>query len=255
MTLEDLLSELRENILHDRTDRVSGSTDYLWSDATLVRYINEAQNRLARHGLVIRDGTTATCCQVTLEEGVSNYTLNQKVIAVMSAKHEDDSVDLSRLGHSEIDTYRVPDTHYFDLSTVSHLGPGKPICFTTDEEVKADDNDSYGVINFRVYPEPDADQANKVITLRVIRLPLEDLDTAYPKRHPEVPAEYHLEMLDWAAYLALRVADIEAGAPMRASEFKESFEQHVKKARTTSLRKMWAPKRWGFGRGGFTWEK
>jgi hypothetical protein len=255
MKLEDLLSELRENILNDRSDRVEGSSDYFWSDATLVRYINEAQTRFAKRGLVIRDGTTAEVCQVTLQEGVANYTLHPKVVAVLSAKHEDDSVDLARLGHTEIDTYQIPDTHYFDLSAVSHLGPGKPLCFTTDEEVKADDNDSYGVINFRVYPTPDVDQEGKVITLRVARLPIEDLKLTGLKAHPEIPAEHHLEMLDWAAYLALRVVDIDAGAPMRANEFKESFEQHVEAARTAALRKMRAPKRWGFGRGGFNWER
>lgn len=255
MKLEDLLSELRENILHDRSDRVEGSSDYLWSDATLVRYINEAQNRFAKRGLVLRDASTAEVCQVTLADGVANYTLHPKVVAVLSARHEDDSVDLSRLGHSEIDTYRVPDTHYFDLTNVSHLNPGKPLCFTTDEEVKADDNESYGVINMRVYPTPDADQNGKKIYLRVARLPLEELKVTALSRHPEIPAEHHLEMLDWAAYLALRVVDIDAGAPMRAAEFRESFEQHVQEARTHALRKMLAPKRWGFGRGGFTWEK
>jgi hypothetical protein len=48
MELSDLLDELRNNILYDRSDSVSGDPDQLWSDATLVRYINEAQRRFAK---------------------------------------------------------------------------------------------------------------------------------------------------------------------------------------------------------------
>ena len=51
MNLGDLLEELRENILHDRSDRIAGDTDQLWSDRTLVRYINEAERKMAREAL------------------------------------------------------------------------------------------------------------------------------------------------------------------------------------------------------------
>ena len=60
-------------------------------------------------------------------------------------------------------------------------------------------------------------------------------------------------MLDWAAYLALRIVDDDAGSARRALEFRASFDQHVKEARTLVMRKLFTPVEWGFGRGGFSW--
>jgi hypothetical protein len=74
MKLGDLLSELRLNILNDRSDRIDGDSDYLWTDETLVRYINEAQRRFACRSLVIRDATTPEVVDVVLETGVTEYS-------------------------------------------------------------------------------------------------------------------------------------------------------------------------------------
>lgn len=255
MTLEDLLSELRENILHDRSDRVSGSTDYLWSDETLVRYINEAQNRFARRGLVLRDASTAEVCEVTLATNTDVYTLHESVIAVISCRHEDDAFDMQRTGHSTLGMYQTPDSTYWDPGSISALPAGKPLVWSTDEQVIADDNDSLSRVQLRLYPKPSATYNGDKLKLRVVRMPLNQLTTKALKAHPEIPSSHHIEMLDWAAYLALRIVDLDAGAPMRAAEFRESFENHVNQARREAMRKMFAPTPWGFGRNGFTWEK
>ncbi|MFZ9650041.1 MAG: hypothetical protein ACO29C_08115 [Fluviibacter sp.] len=254
MKLSDLLTELRENILHDRSDRVAGSPDYLWSDATLIRYINEAQRRFARKGLVIRDGSNADVTRITLQEGVSEYTMHPSVLAVVSAKLSTDTADLARAGHSAFDTYRQPDPYYFDPSALSTLQPGKPLAFGTDEYMGPDDFDSMGSITFRVYPVPSAAYTGAIIKTRVVRLPVDDLTTNNLNAVPEIPQDHHLEMLDWAAYLALRIVDIDGGAPARAAEFRASFEAHVKEARDAAMRKMFSPMQWGFGRNGFSWE-
>jgi hypothetical protein len=256
MKLSDLLSELRENILHDRSDRVSGSTDYLWSDATLVRYINEAQNRFARRGLVLRDATTAEVCEVDLVTDTDTYTLHSSIIAVISVRHEDDAYDMVRTGHAALGMYQAPDTPYWDPSAVSALPAGKPLVWSTDEQVLADDTyDTLSTIQLRVYPKPSSTYNGDTLKLRVVRMPLVPLKATRLNVHPEIPSNHHLEMLDWAAYLALRVADIDAGSPMRAAEFRDSFEKHVEQARREAMRKMFAPTRWGFGRNGFSWEK
>jgi hypothetical protein len=253
--LNDLLDELRINILNDRSDRTAGTSDYLWTDATLVRYINEAQRRFAVRGLVIRDGTTAECTEVTLEEGVTEYKLHDAVIAVVSAKIDGESRDLIRANHSILGSYRPPnDSVSWDMSQYADLPPGSPRAYTTDEQVVLSDEDAYSSVSLRIYPEPDADADGTVIKLRVVRKPLEDLTVNNLSASPEIPTDHHLEMLDWAAYLALRIVDADAGNPKRAMEFAQSFEEHVRAARTMVLRKLFAPKPWGFGRGGFSWE-
>ena len=76
MNLGELLNELRVNILNDRSDRISGSSDYLWTDETLINYINVAQRRFARRSLCLRDSKTAEVCQITLVAGQAEYTLH-----------------------------------------------------------------------------------------------------------------------------------------------------------------------------------
>lgn len=260
MTLDELVAELRENILFDRSDRTDGDSDLLWSTETLVRYINEAYQRFARLSLVLRDNTTAAVTQVTLVTGQTEYPLHRAVLAVASARLTGDVGDLARAGHSVLNAYRGPDPTYWDPAQLSQLPPGKPLVFTMDETMAADATTPDTPIEapvLRVYPTPSATYNGQIIQLRVVRMPLtaltlgEDMAT----QTPELPVAHHLEMLDWAAYLALRVVDRDAGYRERALEFRASFEQHVKQARTEMLRKMHTPQPWGFGRHGFTWER
>lgn len=253
MNLGELVQELRENILHDRSNRVAGASDQLWSDATLVRYIDEAQRRLAREGLVIRDANHPDVTTVNLVAGVDEYPLHPSVLAVISARQEGDTADLARAGHAAFQTYRQPDTYFFDPSSLSALPPGKPLAFSTDEYLRMDEDGSTGTVNLRVYPVPAAGQLAP-IKLRVVRLPVERLSVKNLYGVPEVPEIHHLEMLDWAAYLALRIVDTDGGMPNRAMEFRTSFEDTVRKARNAAMRKMFAPLQWGFGRNGFSWE-
>lgn len=254
MNLGELLSELRENVLHDRSDRSAGASDYLWSDATLVRYINEAQRRFARRALVIRDNTS-DATKVTLVEGQTEYPLDPAAIVALSARLTGDNMDLARAGHTAFDTYKQPDTYFFDPAQLAQMPPGKPVAYSTDETLAEDDHGSISVVTLRVYPEPSAEYASQIIRMRLIRGPSEPLRLTALKVSPEIPEDHHLEMLDWAAYLALRIVDLDQGSPARAAEFRASFEEHVKTAKNAVLRKLFAPMQWGFGRNGFTWEK
>jgi hypothetical protein len=252
MNLGELLQELRENILHDRSHRVSGAEDRLWSDATLVRYIDEAQRRLARQGLVIRDGSTPDVTVVAVEPNVAEYVLHPSIIAVLSARLQDARVDLTRTGHSVLSGYASPDHQAFDTSMLADLPPGRPFAYTTDEQISMTETESFDAPVLRLFPVP---SEAATLRLRVVRNPIEQLRTTNLRAIPEVPSDYHLAMLDWAAYLALRIADVDAGMPGRAMEFRATFEATVTEARRLALRRVFAPKSWAFGRNGFTWEK
>ena len=252
MELGELLTELRENMLHDRSDRISGSSDYLWSDATLVRYIDEGQRTLARKALILRDGTTPEVTRITLQTGVTEYDLHESVISVISAKVSGDSSDLCRTGHAALSGQQVSYDNYFNINTSTTAG--KPIAYTTDEEIVDVAVGSRSGVKLRVSPAPSVDYNGTVIELRVVRLPIERLSTNDLCAVPEVPEDFHLPMLDWAAYLALRIVDLDAGAPDRAREFQANFMAMVEDARRTTMRKLAAPHRWGFGAGGYVWE-
>lgn len=263
-----MLDELREGILHDFSDQVSGSIDYLWTDRRLVHYIDEAQRRFARTSLCLRDGTTEEVTQVQLVAGQKEYCLHEKIIALVSAKYKGDAADLARAGHAAFNDYYKPDGYWINPSNLSQLPPGKVLAYDTDEFILPDSKGTMARMNMRVYPEPSTQYANQ-IHLRVVRLPLIKLttnghkwvkDMSPDEREtfmcvtPEIPEEHHLDILDWAAHLALRIVDHDQGDPDRSAEFMQSFEDKAKRARDLVMRKMFTPSLWGFGRNGFSWE-
>jgi hypothetical protein len=254
MNLGELLQYLRGAILNDRSDRVSGSADYLWTDETLVTNINEAQTRFCRRGLILRDGTTDEVTLVTLSTGVTEYPLHESILGVLSAKRVGQQADLTRVGHAVLSGYRTLASNWVDPTDVLALPPGPTIAYSTDETLSDQDASTFIQPVLRVYPAPSAQQAGDTIRLRVVRKPLQRLTAAAPSAVPEIPEDYHIPMLDWAAYLALRIVDDDAGAPRRAAEFAAAFEQHVRDARVEMMRKLFAPTGHGFGRGGWRWD-
>ncbi len=256
MTLGDLLALLRESILNDRTDRTSGSSDYLWTDKTLCTYINEAQRKFAVDSFILRDGTSAATL-VTLVAGQTIYNLDKSIISVISAQTVGREAALTRVGHSLFSAYRTPSETWVDPASFTALQPGETLAYSTDEALNAAAGGSFSQITMRIWPAPTAAMvtAGAAIRLRVVRKPLVQLVETNLALVPEIPEDHHIEMLDWAAYLALRIVDDDAGAPKRAADFAASFAVSVTKARNLAMRKLFAPMGWGFGRGGFTWER
>lgn len=254
MTLGELLTLLRGSILGDRSDRIEGTSDYLWTDETLVTYINEAQRRFAVQGLVLRDSATPEVTQIRLVAGQTTYPLHEAVIAVLSANTNGNVSDLTRVGHALLGVYRSPSDTWVDPDGFTALPPGATLAFSTDEGLSDRDTDSLSQIIMRVYPTPGADQDGDLVRLRVVRKPIEKLTVNTLGMSPELPEDHHIEMLDYAAYLALRIVDQDAGSPNRAADFKATFEESVKEARKLAMRKLFTPTGWAFGRGGWSWE-
>lgn len=252
MTLGELLDELRNNILHDRSDQIDGPSDYLWSDEALIRYINQAYYRFARLALCLRDGTTPNLTTFKTIAGQDMYPLDPSIVAVISTKMAGDQADMARAGHDGFSAYHTPDTYFFDPGQLSNLPPGKPLAWGTDEYLSQSPTGSTSVVTMRLYPVPSADYAGLTVQMRVVREPVALLKEM--SDIPELPAAHHLEMLDWAAYLALRIVDHDAGNVSRAQEFRQSFEDAAYKARLLALRKLFAPLQHGFGRNGWSWE-
>ena len=250
MNLGELRKELRDNILHDRSDAAEGDSDLLWSDDTLNRYINQAQRRFARGSLILRTKDDKYGL-VRCVEGQAEYILDPLVIAVIGCKQGTDIADLARAGHSAFNQINQPDPYFFDPSSLSSIPPGKPVAFSTDEELVADDGDALQQVKLRIYPAPKAPSTDD-FHLRVIRLPnkLED-----DEQECEIPEDYQLDMLDWAAYLALRIVDRDSEDAGRAKERRDAFEAAVKAAKNETMRKLFTPQQWGFGRNGFSWER
>lgn len=252
MTLEEQLNELRDQMLRDYSTLVSGDYDRLWSDEVLLSYIKDGERRFARRTLILRDKSTELVTQVELVAGQSDYLLHPSVIAVVSARYDADSFDLHRIGRTLVSETRPVDNLYFDPSNVTGLAPGRPMAVATDEALVYDDGTH---ITLTVYPTPTAAEAGKLIQLRVARMPIREYSFATLQQESELPEDYQLDALNWAAYRALRNQDADAGSPLNAETFKQRFDATVKEAVDEAKRKMFAPATFRFGGNGFSWSR
>ncbi len=202
----------------------------------------------------MRDADNPDVTQITLQTGVDEYKLHNSVLAVISSRLDGEERDMVRTGHAALDGYQMPDLVYFDVNNLSTLPPGKPYIFLTDEQL-ANEKRSLSRMVLRVYPKPSSDYNGTNVNMRVVRMPIKSLTTDDMNAVPEIPEVHHLEMLDWAAFLALRIVDLDAGNPGRANEFRAYFEKNVNRARRDAMRKLFAPLQWRFGGNGFSWDQ
>jgi hypothetical protein len=262
MTLGEQLAELRYNILRDRSDLVAGDDDSLWSDETLLRYIGDAERRFARQTLMLRDSTTPDITQIRLRVGAlgagqQTYPLHPAVIAVLSAQYINEAgepYDLARSGHAIIAAQtRVTDFSFDPYNPYpSALPPGNPMAFYTDETLVY----ARGArVTLSVYPMPAVPQNGQLLKLRVIRRPVCDYTKACLGNESEIPIDYQLDCLEWAAYRAQRTFDADAGANTTADQHKRAFDDAVTQAIRETKRKMFTGMSIAYGANGFTWTR
>lgn len=219
MTLEEMLEELRDGILRDVSNAVSvDEQDLLWSDKTLVRYINDGYQRFCERSLILEDATSTEATQITLQEGVLSYPMHTSVISVASAVL--DGKALRKVSTNESQGH-LPEVVGFSPALVANYNGVS--AYVPD----------YNVGTFYVLGKPTAEQDGKVINLRVSRLPLVPLTLDDVEAVPEIPLQYHLDILEWAAFRALRNHDNDGENMAKASAHSTRFERAVEEAKRT----------------------
>jgi hypothetical protein len=220
MNLRELLDEARRNVLRDISTAVTRQNDdELWSDDALVMYIRDAEEKFAAGTLCLRDSKTAATCTITLADGVSEYLMDRRVIACYAATYNG-NIALGRTSHATRFGARGDITP--KTATREPMATGEPRLFYTDRDT--------GYIGF--YPTPGAEQVGDTVRIQVARRPLVPLSTADMTAEPEIPDEFHLDLLEWAVWRALRNHDADIdGDPnnisivmARASMHKKRFE-------------------------------
>lgn len=253
MTLGDQLQELRFNILRDRSDLIAGDSDSLWSDETLLRYIKDGERRFARQTLIIRDGSIGTqYTQIKLKVGVRDYPLHPDVLAVLSARVNGKDYDLRRSGHQMVQAQQPPGFLEFDPLYGATLPPGDPLAFYTDETLV------YGAqqrVTASIYPVPDITNDGVLVNLRVVRLPKGPYTKDDFARESEIPEDYQLDPLQWAAYRAQSTYEGDAGAPDLAQKHKDAFDEAVKNAQREMRRRSFVQPGLRYGTNGFSWTR
>lgn len=222
MTLAELLTELRERVLRDVSTAVAAGADgQLWSDSALALYLRDAEEKFAAGTLCLRDASAAAVTQITLSAGQTDYTLDRRVLVVYAANQG--ATHLGRTSYAARFGARAELSPAMAFTAPTNTG--QPLVFYTDREAH----------KLGVYPAPDASSAGVPLTLQVARLPLTPLSLSNLAAEPEIPAEYHLDLVEWAAWRALRNhdADIDGDANnisvvmARSSAHRKRFEDAV----------------------------
>ena len=229
MNLQELLGELRGNMLRDVSDALDGATDKLWTDETLVRYINDGYRRFCRRTLLIRDASTPAVTNITLRAGVDRYPLHKGVLAVMTARIEGNAYDLHKTTHDSL--VGAATNSYTALVTGAAAAAQEPRWFAMDEESKI----------LRLSPNVGANFDGKKVQMRVARMPMAPLTVDNLEAELEVDEDYHLDILEWAAYRALRNHDTDVENIGKATSHKNRFNEVLAEAEKDSQRSMFAP--------------
>jgi hypothetical protein len=192
----DLLDQLRL----DLRDTVQ---TYLWSDAELYRYIDEAQKMFCRLTGGLADATSEVA-RMELVAGERFATLSPLVLKLRAAFNADGK---------KIEIVNFEDLEFDDSK-------GLPL-FT----------DTPGVVNklvvgmepnqVRVINTPTEDAT---LSLIVYRLPLEEIEGS--GQDLEIDEQHHIAILKWARYLAHMKPDAETYDRGRATQYKAEFEQY-----------------------------
>jgi len=171
MTLDDLRDSLRGLV----DDTVS---PYLWSDDELDIYLNKAQVEAAdRADLLVEDGNPVYC-DISTVIGQAFYEISPLITEVRSVYFNGEKVNKREI--SELDTSRPTwrtDTDTENIYTYYITGS-----------------------RIRLVPTPAIVGAIEMIVKRIPTVINSVLD---------IPEKYHLDLLDWAAYLAYTKRDID----------------------------------------------
>jgi hypothetical protein len=175
MILADLLS-LARNQLSDEIE------PYLWSDADLVRWFNEAVDEACIRARLKQD-SESDLCAIALEAGVGSYELDPAIFVVKSLWLSTSECAVKIITRGDLERA------YPKWRTET----GLPTCAAFDLDTK----------KLRVYPIPTEDEA-QTLYQTVWRKTTEDerLAPEALQDEPAIPEEYHEGLIDWVLFRA-----------------------------------------------------
>lgn len=188
MTTVELLAELRSVV----KDRIA---PYAWSDTRLTLWMSEGQDKFCAKTGYWSDKTTYS---VTTVLGQQDYAINPRIISVRSIwDGTRPLLDAAGLTFSDED--------------FADTAPQSPIHYRTDLET--------GVITFF-----ETVAAGITLSLRVHR----KSKVAMTSGDPEIPEEFQLALVEYAAYKAFGDHDRELQDPVKANDHYRNFLAYCK---------------------------
>lgn len=176
--------------------------DYLWSDALLTRFANNAVREVCLRTRCFKDDT-APRCRINLVAGTDTYAVDPSFIVVSKAQLWQQSFPLHR-----VTTERLSDV--LPGWDVGRVAPGKPEFIVFDRVQNT----------IRVAPTPD--QAYE-LHLKVMRVPDADEQMESRDDEPVISIIAPEDMKHWIAHEAYLQKDSEQYDPERSAQHEALF--------------------------------
>ena len=200
MNLDGIVAQARE-WLDDE------ALPYLWTDESLIRWANEAQDEACLRTRFLVEDDSPAVCDIPLVVGQVSYPLHPSIIVArrVEYRHPD------RLP----EVLRRTTTTWLDRNVGGHWTSheGRPCAVVQDLRRR----------HLRLNRIPDA-SALGMLRLTVWRRPLEAERLEVGSDEPVIDEAFHLKLAHWICHRAFLRKDSEAHDPQRAAEHLAIFE-------------------------------
>lgn len=210
MTLLELVKHLRRSILDDTggvgvawedlTEDDVENEQLRWSNEELTSFIDQAQKKACRAAYLLKKSEDAF--NISVVAGTADYSLDSRIIRVKVIESAGTGFELIKAEYEDF----LGEQNWRTKSAV-------PTHYIIDESDKS----------IKLYPSP---IATDTLSLIYYRLPLITLDWTDPNQEIEIPVEYQIEMLDWAASLAYMKDEANTFDPARAGTYAALFRSN-----------------------------
>ena len=193
-----------------RSDVVDKARPYLWSDAEVWRYMNDAYFQFVRKTGGVSD-FTSDICAIDIVTGEPLAELHKSVMRIMSATRRSDNKPIDIINSTDVGKMRSSD--YGQIKSLVLDARSGPVRYMVHGMQR-------GVVRWVQVPEFD-----DVADLHVYRMPLEGISDA-GQEFDDVAEEHHLHLLDWMKHLAYRKPDADTFNPNLSAECEQKFLEY-----------------------------
>lgn len=196
MDIADLITSVRTDYLDDS---IAGE---LWDNNFMFRAFTEAQRQVCNRQNILFDDSTAEYTSITLVDGTASYALSPKITDIEQVIF--DSLAVTQLSKHELERSTPAWRAKTGMTgkVVNYIIRGKSI---------------------RFIPSPDADDDAKVVSLEVFRLPAADITATTDI--PEIPEEFHRDLIYWVLHEACKKQDADTYNQERSDYFLNRFTE------------------------------
>jgi hypothetical protein len=195
MTLAQLIASFRI----DADDSVAA---YLWSDAAITDWLNEAQAEAAIRARLLHESSNALVCQIAVSALTSTYPLHASL-------YEISHIAFKETGQAVRTPVKLVSTEEMDAIRTDWRDASAPVQYAIQSDT-----------SIRIAPAPDA---AGTLLLEGYRLPAVMTTGA---NSPEINAAHHRHLVHWALHRAFSKPDAETIDPTRAALADAAFARY-----------------------------